>query len=469
VNTAWPPVAAPRLRPGERTTTMEIASFLVGVFVILLYSQAWVMPIAGDKVAAADSGMVRSVFFAGYAAALALILVRPGDFGRVLLRQPLLILLVWLMCASAIWSIAPDQTLRRGIALAFTSISGLALAARFRWARLAEVLATAFALLALASLAAGAALPSFGRMTELFPGAWRGLWTDKNLLGGYMALGGVIFASAALLNPRRALLWWPMVGVALLLMGLSTSKTALVSCLLGLCGLGLVWLVRRGRVTALVASYGAVVGVAAVVMLALLASDLAFAVLGKDATLTGRTKIWAGVLHEIHQRPWFGWGYGAVWTNEAVWAPLAWITKISGFRAYHAHNSWLEQWLAAGVLGIGLWAAYFMETCVRAIIAVYRSPGAYLALPFLLVYSLISLTESIALIYNSLHWVLFVAIAAKLAFPDRDQAGDSAPIRRQPSATVTTSNPPVSAFSTSRPSAWGVQPHGEGSGRTSWV
>jgi exopolysaccharide production protein ExoQ len=381
-----------------------------------------VMPVAGDKVGAADSGFVRSVFFVAYAAALSLVLVRPGDFGRALLRQPLLIAVVWVMCASAVWSIAPDQTVRRGLALAFTSLSGLALASRFRWARLAEVLAAAFALLAIGSFVAAAVLPGLGRMHELFPGAWRGLWTDKNTLGGYMALGGVIFASAALLNPRRALVWWPLVGLALLLMVLSTSKTALVSCLLGLCGLGFVWVVRRGPVAAVVASYGAVLSVIGVAMVALLASDLAFTLLGKDATLTGRTKIWAGVMHVIDQRPWLGWGYGAVWTNEAHWAPLAWITKIAGFRAYHAHNSWLEQWLAAGVFGLGLWAAYFMETCVRAILAVYRSPGAYLALPFLLVYALISLTESIALVFNSLHWVLFVAIAAKLAFPDREQA-----------------------------------------------
>lgn len=453
MSTAWQPVAAPRLRSGERPTVMDILSFLAGVFLVLLYSQAWVMPIAGDKVGAADSGMVRTIFFVAYAVALGLVLVRPGDFGRVLLRQPLLILLVWLMCASAIWSISPDQTLRRGVALTFTSLSGLALASRFRWAGLAEVLATAFAAVALASLAAGAVLPALGRMHELFPGAWRGVWTDKNLLGGYMALGGVIFAAAALLNPRRAIFWWPMLGVAVLLMILSTSKTALVSCLLGLCGIALVWLVRRGPVAALVASYGAVLGIVGVAMVALLASDLAFSVLGKDATLTGRTKIWAGVLHEIGRRPWLGWGYGAVWTNEAVWAPLAWITKIAGFRAYHSHNSWLEQWLSAGVFGLGLWAAYFMETCVRAIIAIYRSPGAYLALPFLLVYGLISLTESIAVVFNSLHWVLFVAIAAKLAFPDKDQAGERAPIRRQPPATVTTSNPPLSAFSMRRPSA----------------
>jgi O-antigen ligase len=467
---AWPPVAAPRLRNGEaRTTAMDVVAFAIGVFIILLYAQAWVMPIAGDKPGAADSGTIRAAFFAGYAIALVLVIIRPGDFARALLRQPFLILLLWLMCMTSVWSITPDQTLRRAIGLTFTSLSAVAMASRFKWNKLAEVFATGFAIMAVLCFIAGAVMPGLGRMHELFPGAWRGLWSDKNLLGGYMALGGVIFAGAALLNPKRAFIWGPMVVLALLLIALSTSKTALLSCMFGLCGVAFVWLVRRGAAMSVATTYGALLGVVGLAMIVLFASDAVFAILGKDATLTGRTKIWAGVIHEIRQHPWIGWGYGAPWTDESTWGPLAWITKIAGFRAYHSHNSWLEQWLSAGVFGLGLWAAYFMETCVRAILAVYRSPGAYLALPFLLVYGVTSLTESIAVTFNNIDWILFVSIAAKLAFPDAAQMGGKAPMRRQPSATVTTSNPAFTTDPASRSSAWGEQPHGDGSDRTSWL
>ena len=44
-------------------------------------------------------------------------------------------------------------------------------------------------------------------------------------------------------------------------------------------------------------------------------------------------------------------------------------------------------------------------------------------MPFLLVYGLISITESITLAYNDLRWVMFVAIACKLCYPDRLKAG----------------------------------------------
>jgi O-antigen ligase len=146
---------------------------------------------------------------------------------------------------------------------------------------------------------------------------------------------------------------------------------------------------------------------------------VAFAVLGKDATLTGRTNIWQGVLYEIHKRPLLGYGYGAVWDDRSGWGPVYWITKIAGFRAAHAHNSWLEQWLGLGIVGLIAWSLYFVQTLILAVIAVYRDKGAYLALPFILVYGLVALTESIAVVYNDFRWVMFVAVAVKLAYSDR--------------------------------------------------
>ncbi len=79
-----------------------------------------------------------------------------------------------------------------------------------------------------------------------------------------------------------------------------------------------------------------------------------------------------------------------------------------------------------GILGLTAWALYFTETCTRAVVALYRSPGAYLAVPFLLVYAMTTLTESIAVVFNDCRWLFFVAIAAKLALPNE---GDPVPVR----------------------------------------
>ena len=405
--------------PAPSLKAVDIVVFGLCVLMMLIYSQGWMTPVFGDKADESASALIRDMYFPAYGAALIVIGLSLKDSFRAIVRQPALILILTVAALSIFWSVAPDQTGRRIVAIVFTTLGGVALGARYRWSQMAEVLATCFAILALLSFLAGALLPSIGRMPNLFPGAWRGLWEEKNALGGNMTIGFVVFAAAAMMEPRRRMLWGGFALLALTLVLLSTSKTSLVSLMLGAAAIGFVALARRGPIMGVISSFGAVVAIFAVLAFLFFAADVAFAVLGKDATLTGRTNIWAGVLYEIDKRPLLGYGYGAVWDDKSGWGPVYWITKIAGFRAAHAHNSWLEQWLGLGLVGLCAWSLYFVQTFILAVVAVYRDKGAYLALPFVLVYGLVTLTESIALVYNDFRWVMFVAVAVKLAYPDR--------------------------------------------------
>ncbi|MBC7668141.1 O-antigen ligase family protein [Caulobacter sp. DWR2-3-1b2] len=409
------PAAAP-----ARLTFAHIALFALAVFALLLYSGGWELPLVGESATEAGSAILRVAYLPAYAAGFALIALRPGATFRVLIRQPFLIVLLVVVVASMVWSVNPDQTARRCFALVCTTLGGVALAARFRWPQLAEVVGAAFAVLIIASFVVCLAVPRIGIMTELFPGAWRGLWREKNGLGGNMAFGFCILSAAALLNPRRAHLWWTFAGLALVLVLMSTSKTSLVSLVLGMGAIGFVLVARRSPAAGVAATWAGVTGVVLLAAFILFAADVFFSILGKDATLTGRTKIWSAVMREIEDRPWLGYGYQAVWGDKTGWGPFAWISKNAGFQAQHAHNSWLEQWLGMGLVGLIAWGLFYLQTMTLAVIAVFRDRGALLAFPFLVVYSLVALTESIAVVYNDFRWVLFVAFAAKLAFPDRE-------------------------------------------------
>lgn len=398
---------------------LDITAFGLSVFILLVYSQAWVAPVLGDKTDEATSSLVRALYFPAYAASIAMMALRPTDVLRVLPREPFLVALMLIVAASVFWSVEPDQTQRRLVAILFTTLGGLVLGARWRWARLVEVFATTFAILALLSLLAGLFLPDIGRMPTIFPGAWRGLWEEKNGFGGLMTFGILFFLPAALLAPRRAPLWLAMAALGLGLLLLSTSKTSLVALILGLGALAFVLLARRGGAMAVLAVYGAVLAAVSLGAALWLAPDVFLNLLGKDATLTGRTKIWAAVINAIHQRPLLGYGYGAVWTETGLWGPLAHIVKEAGFKPEHAHNSWLEQWLGMGLVGLTAWVLYYLSTLGRAIWAVFTSRGALVVFPFLMVYTLISLTETVVLVYNDLRWVMFVALAARLALPQR--------------------------------------------------
>jgi O-antigen ligase len=394
---------------------------LAAVGMLATYSQFFVFPVFGEgpRLAAAG-GLIRNLYFPAYAAGLLLVALSPADTLRALARQPFLLLLMAIVVISMTWSIAPDQTARRAFAVYCTTLGGIALAVRYRWTELAELTAACFAGLAVLSLVICLAIPSIGVMSEIFPGAWRGMWAEKNAFGGNMALGFVVTVAAAALNPRRAKMWASFAMLMLGLVLMSTSKTSLVSLLLGLGGLMMVAFARRGPAAGVMTVWVTVLGVAMFAAVMLFAADLFFGVLGKDATFTGRTKIWSAAMRQIAERPWTGYGYESVWTLEGPWGPLAWIVKDAGFKPQHAHNSWIEQWLGLGIGGLVAFGLMFLQTLVLTILAVFRHRGALLAAPLVIVYGLMTFTESVAVVYNDLRWVLFVAVAVKLAWPGED-------------------------------------------------
>ncbi len=417
----WPPLrqapAAP-VRPALSLT--DAVALSLAVMMLLVFSQGWQFPLTGDATNA-DSALLRIGILPAYAAAMLMLLMSPLSAVKATLRQPFLIALMGVVCASYFWSIAPDQTARRAFAVICTTLGGVVMASRFRWSQIAEVTAIAFAVLAVMSLLVCLAVPRIGVMTEIFPGAWRGLWVEKNILGGIMALGFSIFAASAILNPRRALVWCGFAGLALFLVLMSQSKTSLVSLLLGAMAMGFIWIVQRGPALGVATLWLAVSACALVGAFIFFASDVFFELLGKDATLTGRTEIWTAIIRQIEQRPWTGYGYEAVWTDKSGRGPFAYIVKEAGFTPQHAHNSWLEQWLGLGLIGLAAWGLFYLQTLMTAVFAVFRHRGAYLVFPFLLMFSLITLTESIAVVFNDFRWTLFVAFAVKLAYPGPDR------------------------------------------------
>jgi O-antigen ligase len=411
--TAGASLVSPRVPSSARARW----AFGLCVCLLLVFSQGWIPFIIGPNGDPEASGLIRLIYFPWYAVAFGLLIAQPRSSLRAVIHSPMIVGLIVLAFVSCGWSIDPDVSVRRAVAVTFTTLAGMAIAARYDWPELAETLGAAYAILALASFLVGLLLPSLGRMTDLFPGAWRGVFFDKNGFGDEMALGVVIFFAAALLVPRRRGVWLGFAAVAFGLILLSTSKTSLVSLTVGCAALTLVVLAKRGPAMAVVMTFIGVVAIGLLAGLIVFDSDTLLGLVGKDATLTGRSQIWAAVLRQIQTRPWTGFGYGAVWTDESGWGPLAWIIHDAKFRPNHSHNGWLETWLGLGYVGLAAWAVLFIQTVILAVVAIYRSRGAYLAVPFVVVYGLVSLTESVTFVYNDLIWAVFVAVSVRLALP----------------------------------------------------
>ncbi len=419
---SWGLAAGVRPRPGVSSTGAEISGFVACLLITLTFTQMWLMPLTGPEGDAEASAIIRSLYFPAYGVTLGLIVLHLREAANGFVRTPLIWTLMAYIFLSVLWSTDPSTTQRRAVAVLFTTLGGLVIGARYDWLGIARILAATSAVTAFCSLVLAVAVPSYGVMHTLFPGAWRGVWYEKNLLGDHMAQA-VIFALAAMaLDARWRRIW---AGVALVCLGLvvmSTSKTSLVTLIMGLGAMGFVWVVRRGPVAAIAGSWAALCGLALLGGTVWFASDALFALLGKDATLTGRTQIWTALTRQVQTRPWTGFGYAAVWDDKSVWSPMAWISKDAGFVAHHAHNSWLEAWLGLGYGGLALWAAIFAFTWMRGVHSAYVGRGGILVLPFLMVFGLTTLTESVAFVYNDYVWVVFTMIAVRLALGERPAA-----------------------------------------------
>ncbi|WP_368923921.1 O-antigen ligase family protein [Brevundimonas vancanneytii] len=412
----------------------DIVAVVASVGLILTYVGFWSAPLTGYGARSAD--FLRNFYYPAYLLALILVCLRPERALKGLIRSPLLIALLLLTAATYFWSIMPELTARRIPALAFTTLAGVALASRWSWRSLTEIIAGTLAVLAILSFLVGALLPQMGRMDEIFPGAWRGLWLEKNSMGNVMVKTTVFLLAAGVMAPERRKLWFGLAVVPVLLILLSTSKTALVVLVLSLASMGFVAVVKSGPLRAVVATWLAVVFVIGAGLLIAMETDTFFALLGKDATLTGRTEIWSGIMQQMAEHPWKGFGYGAVWDDPSFTGPKAWIGYQAHFMPADAHSGWLELYIALGLGGVILFALFLTQIWAQSLWAAYTSPGGWLALPLIASFTVTMLTESIAMNWHELRWVIVVALALKLALGDEPTAPSRPRLKRNATGPV---------------------------------
>jgi exopolysaccharide production protein ExoQ len=381
------------------------------------FSEPFFAAVAQSQGLTEPPGYARIFFFPVYAF-LAWVTWRARALAWATVRAvPLLMALLALAFVSMFWSIDGGATLRRSVWLALTMGFGLYLAWRYNWRELVYVVGAAFIVLIAGSFALGLLAPGIGRMTFEHPGAWSGLWTHKNTLGGIMALGVAVCASAAILERQRRMLWIATSLGAFALVLLSTSKTALLASMLGLTVIAAGVLVRRGPVHLVIVAASVVTAIIVGASIVLLAPDLLVAALGRDLTLTGRTDIWEASARFVASHPWLGYGYYAFWLPEN--GPAYWVREAVAWQVASAHSSWLELALGLGRLGVVLFALQLIATLRRGAGAMLDVNAGLWAPAFLAAFAMYTLSESHALQANNLFWTIYVAVAARLALDAR--------------------------------------------------
>jgi O-antigen ligase len=432
--TAAYPAGEPFPRSAERP---GLAGLVAGVewalafLILFLMSNALLGPVFAPDQNPDAVPWLRTIWLPVYGLIGLLLLSNPARISRVALVAVLSLALVGWAFLSSRWSIHPDVTVRRSIALLFTTLFGLHLAARYDWRELVELIAAVFLALAVGSLVACIAFPGFGVTVEIHPGAWKGLWYEKNQLGGMMANATLACTCAAILAPGRRRLWIAGTVLCVGLVVMSKSTTAVLGVAIALGGVAGLAVLRRGAALSVLAIWGLTAAAAAFVALVTIAPDLFFHLIGKDPTLTGRTEIWEALLRRVQARPLLGYGFGAFWYDK--WGPAWFIRQEVQWSAPNGHNGWLDVLVQLGAVGLALAALNFAIAAAGAVGRLWRGPECYWAILFMGLFGLFSVSESTIMQYNGISWVMYTATMAKL-FEWRGLA--TSPVPRTPAVKL---------------------------------
>lgn len=288
---------------------------------------------------------------------LVVIAVRPLDALNDLLRFSPLLLLPILAMISALWSPAPQITLRAAIQIVMTVAAAILIARRLSPQAMVLLLYIGYMCVCLLILpTAPDSLASGSPLSSPFLGS-------KNQVGfaGHM----LIALGIAVAVDRKQPMLMRLVALASLPAGglivyLSQSAGALASLMItALTFPPLLILTRVKPTLRVVCLLVAVVGLCfALLFLPSIEdalTDLRVNVLKKDATLTGRTYLWDVAAQISAKRPWLGEGYGAFWRHGNLDAEGLWrwggIATRSGF---NFHNAYIEMRVDLGWTGMTL-------------------------------------------------------------------------------------------------------------------
>lgn len=365
------------------------------------------------------NGPVATTFWTVAAGLAAWMLVRNGqlaDYGQRFRKNAFLLVFVALALVSVAWSIQPIWSVYCALEALFATALGVYLGLRYSTEKILEAVFWLGAALVFLCYAYVIVFPSAGTMPGYpYDGAWRGFFWHRNHMGSMLAFLQAVYLLRFFLGVRGrnsiALLDAVFFVLSLVLVAMSRSATGYILAILldGLLVAGLVWLrVRQLLKPVHYYAIGAAVLAGGILVFANL--DFVFGLFHRSPSMTGRVPMWGYLLrHVVAERPWLGYGFGAIWRQEAfriqVQQAVGWP-----FPVLIADNGFLDILLHLGVAGLTVFVASLAVMAVYIVWRAFRQPTLLTFFPLLvLVYALVAnVSFSLFLELETFVWLMVV-------------------------------------------------------------
>lgn len=408
--------------PFSRTKPRSIARYENVAVVAIILIMSFLPNLAKFGAPAADeSGSIvgQLVYGSIYIfAAIRLVALR-ARFKKVLLQSVPMAVYVGILFASTFWSTNSATTLRNAIEMIGTMTIAYYVVSRFDLSEFLDLLSAAFGIIAVACSYLIVFVPFYGR-SDYGASGWCGFYGEKNHFGTVMGFAVVTLLITALQSTgrKRFVLASLAAYCAFLIVG-SQSATALLVTAVTTFFVISIRLCRSKRYGNFVAFGLAITSFATIVFIAAtgFTTDSFFALVGRDATLTGRTDFWPGLVRAINDRPFFGYGYDGFF--DANGPADQYIGNATGWwHPSHAHNSYYQIALDVGFVGGAAFGATLLLGFFRAGIHAFRqaSPTEAWPLAIILFLTLGSFTETYFGQRNTTESILF---ALAILYPGR--------------------------------------------------
>jgi len=392
----------------KQATQVSWAQWIPTIWMLLIASKPLGVWFPSSVGGGAESGSPLDRYFHSGFLCLGLFILarRQFDWSSAIKKNTWLFLLIGFMLISILWSDIPYISFKRwirqlvGIVMAFVVLSE-----REPRQALESIFRRTIYILIPFSIMLIKYYPYYGVMFGRWSGAlmWVGVTTQKNGLG-CLCLFAAFFLIWTLIRRWRGrdipvTRYQTKVEVFVLLLALwmlkgpegAYSATSIAALTVGLSTFfALLWMKKR-RINIEANALSAIIiliigfGIGAPISGGLFVGEGVTSILGRDATLTGRTDVWADLVSVAMQQPIVGHGFGGFWTPRSRE-----VYKISG-----AHNGYLEVLIELGFVGLLFFSMFLLSSCRKAQrMLIYDFDWASLWICFLLIAVLHNITES---------------------------------------------------------------------------